>query len=317
MSKGYLMSNLRVNDPEEQTYNGRIEINVEASDPEGIEKVQFRVDNGTTWKDLELESNEIYVGMWTPTWDGWHWIDFMAVDNQGYQTFSNVRIETDSNPPVLSLDSFANDISAMAEFGLNVYDYSNLISLKYRINGGEWNELDQSQESEEFSWDSTKYEDGECLMEIECIDRWGSVSTLYRNLDVKNQGLVFTVPPANVVTEDVITLTSIVDYEQPKAVNLIIAKMTEGILAEGQKIPMVKEGNYYTGEIFFENSGVYVYSIEVDTGHGKLKSIEQTLIVSEKQTIAAEEDTQSIIPNIGLLPIISILLLIASRRRKL
>ena len=308
---------LRVNNPEEQIYNGRIEINVEASDPEGIEKVQFRVDNGTTWKDLELESNEIYVGMWTPTWDGWHWIDFMAVDNQGYQTFSNVRIETDSNPPVLSLDSFANDISAMAEFGLNVYDYSNLISLKYRINGGEWNELDQSQENVEFSWDSTKYEDGECLMEIECIDRWGSVSTLYRNLDVKNQGLIFTVPPSNVVTEDVITLTSIVDYEQPKAVNLIIAKMTEGILAEGQKIPMEKEGNYYTGEIFFENSGVYVYSIEVDTGHGKLKSIEQTLIVSEKQTIAAEEEPQSILPNIGLLPVISILLLIASRRRKL
>ena len=308
---------LRVNNPEEQIYNGRIEINVEASDPEGIEKVQFRVDNGTTWKDLELESNEIYVGMWTPTWDGWHWIDFMAVDNQGYQTFSNVRIETDSNPPVLSLDSFANDISAMAEFGLNVYDYSNLISLKYRINGGEWNELDQSQENVEFSWDSTKYEDGECLMEIECIDRWGSVSTLYRNLDVKNQGLIFTVPPSNVVTEDVITLTSIVDYEQPKAVSLIIAKMTEGILAEGQKIPMEKEGNYYTGEIFFENSGVYVYSIEVDTGHGKLKSIEQTLIVSEKQTIAAEEEPQSILPNIGLLPVISILLLIASRRRKL
>ena len=308
---------LRVNNPEEQIYNGRIEINVEASDPEGIEKVQFRVDNGTTWKDLELESNEIYVGMWTPTWDGWHWIDFMAVDNQGYQTFSNVRIETDSNPPILSLDSFTNDISAMAEFGLNVYDYSNLISLKYRINGGQWNELDPSQENVEFSWDSTKYEDGECLMEIECIDRWGSVSTLYRNLDVKNQGLIFTVPPSNVVTEDVITLTSIVDYEQPKAVNLIIAKMTEGILAEGQKIPMEKEGNYYTGEIFFENSGVYVYSIEVDTGHGKLKSIEQTLIVSEKQTIAAEEETQSILPNIGLLPIISILLLIASRRRKL
>ncbi len=308
---------LRINDPEEQIYNGRIEINVEASDPEGIEKVQFRVDNSTTWKDLELKNNEIYVGTWTPTWDGWHWMDFMAVDKQGYQTLSNVKIETDSNPPMLSLDSFTNDISAMAEFDLNVYDYSSLISLKYRINGGEWNELDQSQESVKFSWDSTKYEDGECLMEIEGIDRWGSVSTLYRNLDVKNQGLIFTVPPANVVTKDVITLTSIVDYEQPKAVNLIIAKMTEGILAEGQKIPMEKEGNYYTGEIFFENSGVYVYSIEVDTGHGKLKSNEQTLIVSEKQTNIAEEDKESLLPNIGLLPIISILLLIASRRRKL
>ena len=204
----------------------------------------------------------------------------------------------------------------MAEFDLNVYDYSDLISLKYRVNGGDWNDLEQGKESIEFSWDSTKYEDGECLMEIECTDKWGSVSTLYRNLDVKNQGLIFTVPPPNVIAEDVITITSIVSYEQPSSVNLIIAKMAEGVLAEGQKIPMKREGNYYTGEIFFENSGVYVYSIEVDTGHGKLKSIEQTIIVSEKQTMVVEEDGDSI-PSLGFLPLISILLLIVSRKRKL
>ena len=307
---------LRINGPKEEIHNSRVEIDVEASDPEGIEKVQYRIDNETTWNDLELRNNEIYTGLWTPTWDGWHWIEFMAVDNQGYQTFSYVRFETDSNPPLLTLDSFTNDISAIAEFDLNVYDYSDLISLKYRVNGGDWNELDQGIENIEFSWDSTKYEDGECLMEIECTDKWGSVSTLYRNLDVKNQGLIYTVPPPNVIAEDVITITSIVDYEQPSSVNLIIAKMAEGVLAEGQKIPMKREGNYYTGEIFFENSGVYVYSIEVDTGHGKLKSVEQTIIVSEKQTMVTEEDGDSI-PSLGFLPLISILLLIVSRRRKL
>jgi len=307
---------LRINGPKEEIHNSRVEIDVEASDPEGIEKVQYRIDNETTWNDLELRNNEIYTGLWTPTWDGWHWIEFMAVDNQGYQTFSYVRFETDSNPPLLTLDSFTNDISAIAEFDLNVYDYSDLISLKYRVNGGDWNELDQGIENIEFSWDSTKYEDGECLMEIECTDKWGSVSTLYRNLDVKNQGLIYTVPPPNVIAEDVITITSIVDYEQPSSVNLIIAKMAEGVLAEGQKIPMKREGNYYTGEIFFENSGVYVYSIEVDTGHGKLKSVEQTIIVSEKQTMVIEEEGDSI-PSLGFLPLISILLLIVSRRRKL
>ncbi len=307
---------LRINGPKEEIHNSRVEIDVEASDPEGIEKVQYRIDNETTWNVLELKNNEIYKGLWTPTWDGWHWIEFMAVDNQGYQTFSNVRFETDSNPPLLSLDSFTNDISAIAEFDLNVYDYSDLISLKYRVNGGDWNDLDRGIENIEFSWDSTKYEDGECLMEIECTDKWGSVSTLYRNLDVKNQGLIFTVPPSNVVAEDVITITSIVDYEQPSSVNLIIAKMAEGVLAEGQKIPMKKESNYYTGDIFFENSGVYVYSIEVDTGHGKLKSVEQTIIVSEKQTMIIEEDGNGI-PSLGFLPLISILLMIVSRRRKL
>ena len=306
---------LRINDPKEEIHNSRVEINLEAADPEGIEKVQYRVDNETNWKDLELENNDIYTATWTPTWDGWHWIDFMAVDNQGYQTFSNIRIETDSNPPLLSLDSFTNDISAIAEFDLSVYDYSKLLSLKYRVNGGNWNELNQEEENLEFSWDSTKYEDGECLMEIECTDEWGSVSTLYRNLDVKNQGLIFTVPPSDVVTDDVITITSIVDYKDPSSVNLIVAKMAEGVLAEGQKIPMKKEGNYYNGEIFFENSGIYVYSIEVDTGHGKLKSVEQTIIVSEKQIMITDGNEDNMLSNLSILPIISILVMIVFRRK--
>ena len=305
---------LRINEPKEQMYNNRVNINVEASDPDGIDKVQYRMDNGT-WRDLSAEGNNIFTETWTPTWDGWHWLDIVSIDSQGYETFGNVRLETDSNPPSLLLNSFSKDISAIAEFDLDVYDYSSLLSLKYRIDGGTWNELDREENSVFFEWDSTKYDDGECLMEIECTDEWGGVSTLYRNLDVKNQGLIYSIPPSNIETGSVISITSIVDYENPQSVNIIVAKVDEGVLAEGQKVTMQKEGNYYVGELFFEVEGSYVYSIEVDTGHGKLKSYEQTFIVSEKQVVASTDTEDNMLFSPSTISVIAILSLIALRRR--
>jgi len=305
---------LRINEPKEQMYNNRVNINVEASDPDGIDKVQYRMDNGT-WRDLSAEGNNIFTETWTPTWDGWHWLDIVSIDSQGYETFGNVRVETDSTPPSLLLNSFSKDISAIAEFDLDVYDYSSLLSLKYRIDGGTWNELDREENSVFFEWDSTKYDDGECLMEIECTDEWGGVSTLYRNLDVKNQGLIYSIPPSNIETGSVISITSIVDYENPQSVNMIVAKVDEGVLAEGQKVPMQKEGNYYVGELFFEVEGSYVYSIEVDTGHGKLKSYEQTFIVSEKQVVASTDTEDNMLFSPSTISVIAILSLIAFRRR--
>ena len=305
---------LKINEPKEQMYNNRVNINVEASDPDGIDKVQYRMDNGT-WRDLSAEGNNIFTETWTPTWDGWHWLDIVSIDSQGYETFGNVRLETDSTPPSLLLNSFSKDISAIAEFDLDVYDYSSLLSLKYRIDGGTWNELDREENSIFFTWDSTKYDDGECLMEIECTDVWGGVSTLYRNLDVKNQGLIYSIPPSNIETETVTSITSIVDYENPQSVNIIVAKVDEGVLAEGQKLPMQKEGNYYVGELFFEVEGSYVYSIEVDTGHGKLKSYEQTFIVSEKQVVASTDTEDNMLFSPSTISVIAILSLIAFRRR--
>ena len=138
---------------------------------------------------------------------------------------------------------------------------------------------------------------------------------MYRNLDVKNQGLVYSIPPANIETNTVTKITSIVDYENPVSVNMIVAKVDADVLAEGQKIPMKKEGNYYTGELYFENSGNYVYSIEVDTGHGKLTSYENNIIVSEKQVVTSSGDNDALVgPNI--LPILLILVIVAFRRKK-
>ena len=299
--------------PKEEFYNSRINIEVEASDPDGMSTVQYRIDNGS-WRTLDTDDSAIFTSTWTPFGDGWHWLDVRAEDSQGYVTEQAIRFETDSTPPFIVLDSFTDDISAIAEFNLNVQDYSSIFSLKYRINGEDWINLDNAAESVDFTWDSTKYEDGECLMEVECIDRWGSVSTLYRNLDVKNKGLIYSVAPSNVNTGVITKVSAIIDYEDPESVSMIIAKTAEGVLADGQKVPMYKEGNYYYGDVFFEHEGFYVYSIEVDTGHGKLSSYEQTIMVSAQQEII-ESSEENMLSGPGLLPLLFLICFIALRRR--
>ena len=299
--------------PKEEFYNSGISIEVEASDPDGISVVQYRIDNGS-WRALDTDDSDIFTSTWTPFEDGWHWLDVRAEDSQGYVTELAIRFETDSTPPFIILDSITADISAIAEFNLNIQDYSSIFSLKYRINGEDWIDLDNDAKNVDFTWDSTKYEDGECLMEIECIDRWGSVSTLYRNLDVKNKGLIYSVAPSNVNTGVVTKFSAIIDYENPESVSMIIAKTAEGVLADGQKIPMYKEGNYYYGDLFFEHEGFYVYSIEVDTGHGKLSSYEQTIMVSAQQEIV-ESGKENILSGPGILPLLFLICFIALRRR--
>ena len=299
--------------PKEEFYNSRISIEVEASDPDGISTVQYRIDNGS-WRTLDTDDSDTFTSTWTPFEDGWHWLDVRAEDSQGYVTELAIRFETDSTPPFIILESITADISAIAEFNLNIQDYSSIFSLKYRINGEDWIDLDNDAKNVDFTWDSTKYEDGECLMEIECIDRWGSVSTLYRNLDVKNKGLIYSVAPSNVNTGVVTKFSAIIDYENPESVSMIIAKTAEGVLADGQKIPMYKEGNYYYGDLFFEHEGFYVYSIEVDTGHGKLSSYEQTIMVSAQQEIV-ESGEENILSGPGILPLLFLICFIALRRR--
>ena len=299
--------------PKEEFYNSRINIEVEATDPDGMSTVQYRIDNGS-WRTLDTDDSDIFTSTWTPFGDGWHWLEVRAEDNQGYITEQAIRFETDSTPPFIVLASVTDDISAIAEFNLNIQDYSSIFSLKYRINGEDWINLDNAAESVDFTWDSTKYDDGECLMEIECIDRWGGVSTLYRNLDVKNKGLIYSVAPSNVNTGVITKVSAIIDYENPESVSMIIAKTAEGVLADGQKIPMYKEGNYYYGDLFFEHEGFYVYSIEVDTGHGKLSSYEQTIMVSAQQEIV-ESDEENMLSGPGMLPILFLICFIALRRR--
>ena len=305
---------LEIKEPKEEFYSARINIEAEASDPEGILLVEYRIDNGT-WKELAYTNNEIYEGTWMPIMDGWHWIDIRAEDNQEYVTIIGLKFETDSTPPFILLNSNTADVTANAEFDLSVNDYSSLNTLRYRIDNGPWIELENDQNNVQFWWDSTKYDDGECLMQIECTDKWGGMSTLYRNIDVKNKDLIHSLAPSIIDSQELITVSAIIDYISPESVSVIIAEDNGGVLAEGQRIPMYKEGNYYYGDLYFENEGNYVYSIEVDTGHGKLSSYEQNIVVLAKQEIIESDNEDQKIPYPNLISIILLISLIAIRKR--
>ena len=305
---------LEITKPKEDFYSARINIEAIASDPEGIVTVEYRIDNGT-WKELSSGGNNIYEGTWMPIEDGWHWIDIRAEDSQEYTTTSGLRFETDSTPPFILLNSNTDDVTANAQFDLSVNDYSSLNTLRYRIDSGPWIELESGQNNVQFWWDSTKHEDGECLMQIECIDEWGGMSTLYRNIDVKNKDLIHSLAPPIIDSKEQIKVSAIIDYPNPESVSVIIAENNEGVLAEGQKIPMYEEGNYYYGDLYFENEGKYVYSIEVDTGHGKLYSHEQNIVVLSQQEITQVVEDKQTLPYPNLVTIILLISLVTIKRR--
>jgi len=300
--------------PENDLYNSRIKIVIETEDPEGIKSVEYKIDDGN-WRNMDEGTNNIFESYWTPLSDGWHDLTIKSTDNQDYTTNLSAVFETDSNPPYIILNSNTYDISATASFDITVEDYSDLQTLKYRIDGEEWVELDNSQYDVSFVWDSTKYEDGECLLEVECVDKWGATNKIYKNLKVKNKGLINSVAPSNIYANEIVKINAVIDYENPQSVNLVIAKVDSDVLAEGQKIPMIIDGNYYYGELFFENPGTYVYSIEIDTGHGKLKSYEQNIIVSQKQSEVVTGEDGSALPSLSLGPIIFLIIIIATRKR--
>ena len=300
--------------PEDEIYNSRVKIQIETEDPEGIKNVEYKIGNGE-WKTMDLEDSNIFGSYWTPFTDGWHDLLIKSTDNQGYATNISTTFETDNNPPYINLNSNTYDISATANFEINVQDYSDLESLRYRIDGEEWIELDETQQDVSFIWDSTKYEDGEYLLEVECVDVWGATNKIYKNLKVKNKGLINLIAPSNIYSNDIVEISAVIDYENPKSVNLVIAKVESDVLAEGQKIPMKLDGNYYYGELFFESPGTYVYSIEIDTGHGKLKSYEQNIIVSQKQSDVVSESDETALPSLNIISIIFVIIILSSRKR--
>ena len=310
---------VKILSPENELYNSRVKIEVETEDPDGIKTVEYKIDQGD-WRIMEKESGNIFGDYWTPLSDGWHDLTIKSTDNQEYTTNLSSSFETDSNPPYILLNSNTYDISATANFEINVEDYSDLQTLRYRIDGEDWIEMDvpeliNNQYDVSFAWDSTKYEDGECLLEVECVDEWGATNKIYKNLKVKNKGLINSIAPSNIYANDIVKINAVIDYENPKSVNLVIAKVDSDVLAEGQKIPMEIDGNYYYGELFFENPGTYVYSIEIDTGHGTLKSYEQNIIVSEKQNQVVTGEDEGALPGLSMAPIIFIIIIIASRKR--
>ena len=113
----------------------------------------------------------------------------------------------------------------------------------------------------------------------------------------------------------VVQISAIIDYANPNSVNIVIAKYDSEVLAEGQKIPMKQEGDYYYGDLFFEDPGTYVYSIEIDTGHGKLKSYEQNILVSETQNEIVKNDKDNAIPSLNFIAVILIIALISAKKR--
>lgn len=97
---------------EGEAYASDVGFTVVASDDlSGVEKVEFRIDNGT-WKTLSLVDVSLgrYSSSWTPALvdNGSHSVSFRAIDRTGNITLPvsvNFEVQNDTAPPVLTLST--------------------------------------------------------------------------------------------------------------------------------------------------------------------------------------------------------------------
>lgn len=280
-------------------YSGNIEIIANASDPDGLAHVKYRVDEGA-WKTMSGDP-------WTASWnsfgaDGSHSLVVRATDTTGLFSEETVAFITDSTPPLLIIDPPVGALTARATFGIGVSDPSGVASLQYRIDGGSWHTLNLL--ATEFEWDSTTVEDGTHTLEISTTDLLGNPRTVTRNLEVENTGLAMGSAPARSAAGTPITVRGYIGYEDPVAVWLMVA---------GQKVPMTGGGGLYTAEVTIAESGTHAYVIEVDTGHGSFHSREQMLVVGG----ASASDDDDVLPGPGAaLAALGLLAVAVARRRR-
>jgi hypothetical protein len=280
---------------------GDFTVTVTAEDPEGIASLEYRIDAGD-WTSVSGGSFNIDV---TKLSDGFHDLDVWVIDNVGTNAWNNVSFECDGHAPLLALGAVPATVTALVQIDFTVSDYSELGSLRYHVDSGDWQSLEPDDTSLE--WDSTTVADDVWIFVLEAVDVLGNRNSVYLTLDVENSGLTSFIPVHGAQAGAPVEVRTYVDYPNPVSVDLVIAT---------QRLEM-QEGpaGFWSTEVTMAEAGQYLYYVEVDTGHGSFESEEQQLNVGEAAPTPQSSDSEISLPGPGILGVLTGLGFAARRRR--
>ena len=278
---------------------GDFTVTVTAEDPEGIASLEYRIDAGI-WKSISDGSFDIDVIALS---DGVHALDVWAIDNVGTNAWNNVSFECDATAPLVALGAVPEIVTALVQIDFTVSDYSELGSLRYRVDSGDWQPLEPDDTSLE--WDSTTVvDDRDYVLELEAVDVLGNLASDWVTFEVKNSAYLFPVSGAKAGAP--IEVRAYVDYPDPVAVYLLVA---------GQRLSMQAGPAGWSTEVTMAEAGQYPCRIEVDTGHGSFQSEEQMLNIGKAAPIQESSDGNDLqLPGPGILVALAALGFVARRR---
>ncbi len=204
-----------VNPENDELLKENVNIRATADDPDGVDKVEFKVDSGD-WTEMDHEEGTTYEYKYDTSAldDDEHTITVRAWNTSGGSTERAVYVETDNNRPEVTIDEPDKDELFAGEFELiiEVEDYSD-VSVKYQIDESGWrSDLDNKGSEWTKDIDTTTLDDGEHELMVRAVDEAEWAQTLVQSFYVDNSApdITFT-PEADAVVSGVVDIEATVE----------------------------------------------------------------------------------------------------------
>lgn len=292
---------LKINKPEDkETVSDIVTIEVNAQDENGIDIVEYKIDDGS-WIEMEHDSGDIYKGQWnTKDYDNNDYIiTVRAKDTSGNiaEKSITVTVDNDKTPPEITITNPSEGDILKSEVSIeaNVTDESNIKKVQYSIDTeNDWvlmNYYSGSKYKKE--WNTTTIDNGEHTIYVRAIDEYDNEKTEYINVKVRNEeqdtekptisDIVHT--PKNPTAKDKIEISArVTDNVEVYSVKLSYQACTESECLKEEIKEMEKNGDIYSVIIgtFDEGIEINYYITAKDSSGNEEKSDEKSFIIKDK-----------------------------------
>jgi len=169
-------------------YQGTITINVNATDNREVSNVRFKVDNGA-WLVMIYNSSDFlwkYDLNTTSLSDGQHTLMVLALDKAANPATTSIAVLIDNNPPTLTIQTPQSGITVGLTLVVNVQasDTTGISRIEFYL--GDVLVYTVTGTPYQWSWDTTKYPNGEYTITIKAYDSVGNMKTSQTTVTVKN-----------------------------------------------------------------------------------------------------------------------------------
>jgi len=171
-----------------KTYYGIISVSINATDNKEIGSVRFRVDNNE-WLVMIYNSTDFF---WkydlntTTLSDGQHTLMVLALDKASNPSTASTILRLDNTPPTLLIQTPQSGMTVGLTLIVSVQasDTSNISRIEFYLQ--DVLVYTATNTPYQWSWDTTKYPNGEYTIEVKAYDTVGHVKTSQTEVTVKN-----------------------------------------------------------------------------------------------------------------------------------
>ncbi len=164
---------------------GTVRIAANATDDEGISKVDYRIDDDASWTDM-MEDDDSWVADWSSTSveDGIHDIHVRVHDTQDQTETMTINVTVDNTPPEIVPLGPNGTVKETIKIRASIAD-ERIDEVWFRVDDGDWGNMFMDDPYYAYI-DTSTYLDGEHTVSVRASDDAGNTNQTSWDLDFDN-----------------------------------------------------------------------------------------------------------------------------------